>query len=541
MATVTGMHRRRTRAVVVVGLLGLAAAACTDTDSGVSARSATDASATTAPTGPAPTEPPSDPTTPSSGSTTPDTTATTDTTDPAEGTDTTPAPTDGGPTDDLGDGVGDVLYPELGNPGVDVVDYTLDLLYDPEQAVIAGSVTLEIEFTDDRDEFTLDSSGPIVTRVEIDGDEVAFELDDPELRITPDEPITAGDVHTVEVEYSVAPGGGSSLSGLPSGWFPTDSGSYVLNQPDGARTWLPSNDHPSDKATWTYRITVPEGLTAVGNGELVGSSSGPNGVTWEWREAEPMATYLMLVLTGPYEIIEGETPDGLPLLSVALEGEVDQAQRFIDGIDEQVAFFEEYFGPYPLDRYGLAITDSFGGLAMETQGRSLFSRDDMRQPGGFIEELLLAHEIAHQWFGNTVTPSRWIDIWLNESFATYCQWMWLEHIGLTTVEGEAGNALEQRQSGFGEPTGDPGARDLFSYNSYDGGAVVLHALRRTVGDDVFFEILRTWVQDNLDTSRSTADFVAHVEAVTGEQFDDFFDAWLFSDPPPAEFPSAVAA
>jgi aminopeptidase N len=532
------MHRRRIRAVVVVTSLGLLAAACTDTDSGVSARSATDASATSVPSASSPSEPAAIPSSPSTEPATPDTI---DTTGGSDDTDTTTASTDTGTGQDTGDGIGDLLYPDLGNPGIDVVDYTLDLLYDPDDAVIAGSVTLEIEFTEDRDEFTLDSTGPIVTRVEIDGDEVGFEIDDPELRITPDEPIAAGDVHTVEVEYSVAPGGGSSLSGLPSGWFPTETGSYVLNQPDGARTWLPSNDHPSDKATWTYRITVPDGLTAVGNGEFIGSSSGPNGTTWEWRESEPMATYLMLVLTGPYEILEGETPDGLPLLSVALEGEVDQAQRFIDGIDEQVSFFEQYFGPYPLDRYGLAIADSFGGLAMETQGRSLFSRDDMREPGGFIEELLLAHEIAHQWFGNTVSPARWIDIWLNESFATYCQWMWLDHIGLTTVDGEAGNALEQRQAGFGEPTGDPGTGDLFSYNSYDGGAVVLHALRRTVGDDVFFEILRSWVQDNLDTSRSTADFIAHVEAVTGEQFDDFFDAWLFSDPPPPEYPSAVSA
>lgn len=530
----TSVPRRRPALAAAVVLAALCAVvACTDTDSGVTARSATDAAATTlAPDG-------------DGSSTSVDEVDPTTTAPPTEstGTDaddatTVPDGTDAAPTDpSAADGIGDELFPDLGNPGLDVEDYVVDLVYDPEAVALAGSVTLQVAFTEDRSEFTLDSSGPVVTGVEIDGVDATFESDDPELRIRPAAPVAAGDVHTVTVEYRVSPDGGSSASGLPSGWFPTATGSYVLNEPDGARTWLPSNDHPSDKATWTYRITVPEGMTAVGNGELIGSTSGPDGVTWEWREDEPMPTYLMLVVTGPYELIEDRTPAGLPLLSIALPEDVETTKAFAAGIDEQIAFFEELFGPYPLDRYGLAITDSFLGLAMETQGRSLFSRDDLREPGGFLEELLLSHELAHQWFGNAVTPARWIDIWLNESFATYCQWLWLEEIGLTDLEREAQTALEQRQQGFGDPTATPAAADLFGYNSYDGGAIVLHALRRTVGDDVFFEILRSWVQDNLDTSRTTDDFVAHAEAVSGRQLDDFFEAWLYGDPPPAEYPA----
>ena len=511
-----------------------AVAGCAGTDSGVTAQRSTAAgevpsvslpnTETTVPAGADPSVPPSS---------TPPSAEPTTTADPSDSTDPTlPSAPDGG------DGIGDELYPALGNPGVDVQDYLVDIAYDRTVGVIDGSVTMEIEFTQDRERFTLDSLGPSVTSVSIDGDEVSFTADEPELRITPDEPIEVGDTHEVVVDFTSTPDGASSLSGLPSGWFTTPGGSYVLNEPDGARTWLPSNDHPSDKATWTFRITVPNGVTAVANGRLVGTEPAADfaGETWEWREDEPMPTYLMLLVTGDYEIVESATADGLPLVSVVLRDDRPLMQPFLDGIEAQIDFFETLFGPYPLDRYGIAVTDSFGGLAMETQGRSLFSRDDLRAPDGYIEELLLSHELAHQWFGNAVSPARWGDIWLNESFATYAQWLWLEHRGLTTVDDEAAFALENRQRGDGDATGSPAADDLFGYNSYDGGAIVLHALRLTIGDEAFFDLLRRWAAENEGTSRTTEDFVDLAETVAGEQLDDLFDAWLFGDPPPAGFP-----
>ena len=161
---------------------------------------------------------------------------------------------------------------------------------------------------------------------------------------------------------------------------------------------------------------------------------------------------------------------------------------------------------------------------MEHQGRSLFSRDDF--PGGTpdpIAQLLLSHELAHQWFGNAVTPADWSDLWLNESFATYAQWMWLEHIDLTTVEREAERNLEQRQTPT-EPTGEPTLDNLFGYERYDGGAVVLHALRGEIGDDAFFTLLQRWVAENNGTSRTSADFIALAEEVAGRSLTELFDA-----------------
>lgn len=457
-----------------------------------------------------------------------------------------PAPPSGGSTGGSdgqtgADGVGDELFPALGNPGIDVTDYLVDLTYDPDLDRIEATVTVTLLPLQTRAEITLDAVGLDIRSVTVDGEAAAFESEAVELRITPPEPLEVGSPVQVAVEYTVSPGAGSSPAGVESGWFNTADGSYALNEPDGLRTWMPSNDHPSDKATFTFAVTVPDGMTAVANGSLLSSTDGTGTrgeemSTWVWRQNEPMATYLVLLLTGPYELVEGKGPGGLPLLSVVLPGDVEVMEPFLDGIYEQIRFFERWFGPYPLDRYGLAMTDSRSGLAMETQGRSLLSRDDFVRGSTYYQQLLLAHELAHQWFGNAVSPARWQDIWLNESFATYGHWMWLEETGYTTVGSEADAALLQRSLLGGSPTGSPSADELFAYNSYEGGAVVLHALRATIGDELFFDLLRQWAADNTGESRTTADFIGLAETVSGEELDEFFDEWLFSAEVPSAFP-----
>lgn len=438
------------------------------------------------------------------------------------------------PADDTGDGVGDVLFPELGNPGLDVQHYDVTLAYDPVADTIDGTVGLDVSLTSDRAEITLDAAGPVVSQVTVDGVEATAVADGPELRITLPQPGNSGDELRIEVAYSEDVSPLTSAVGLPNGWFNTPGGSYVLNEPDGARTWLPCNDHPSDKASYTFTITVPAGVTAVANGALAEHRTEAGKEVWVWQEDRPMTTYLIQLLTGDYELVEGVGPHDLPLVSVVLRDDRAAMQQFLDVTPKMIEFFEQYFGRFPLDRYGIAMTDSFSGLAMETQERSLFSRDDFA--GGHLgstEHMLLSHELAHQWFGDAVSPARWQDIWLNESFATYGEWMWSEDAGLRSVEEAAADGLFGRSPGS---TADPGLDDMFGYNSYDGGAVVLHALRLTVGDPTFFEILQQWVADNNGKSRTTADFVALAQDVAGRSLTDFFDTWLFADMPPAVFP-----
>jgi len=451
-------------------------------------------------------------------------------TQPASGPTTTSAASTADPN-----GIGDALFPALGNPGIDVQHYVVALQYDPTRKHISATDHLDIDMTEDRTTFSLDSSGPVVSAVRIDGAAATFQSADPELIITPATPLTKGQKIGVDIDYTIDdPHAVLSTSGGSVGWFSTPGGSYVLDEPEGARTWLPSDDHPSDKASFRFELTVPTGVTAVANGGMVDHTSTTTTETWIWQEDRQMATYMIQLLTGDYEIVNGTGPNGLPLISVVLRSDRTTMQPYIDAISDEIDFFDDFFGPFPLDRYGIAITDSTPGLAMETFERSLFSRGDFSS--GRLEnnqQLLLSHELTHQWFGDAVTPALWGDIWLSESFATYGEWMWLDHLGQMPIEQSADAGLASRQVGA---TASPTADTLFGFNSYDGGAVVLHALRKTIGEDKFFTVLKEWAANNNGQSRTTADFVALAEQVAGQDLTEFFNTWLYADVVPTAFP-----
>ncbi len=432
------------------------------------------------------------------------------------------------------DGVGDTLFPSLGNPGIDVEHYTLILEYDPFRNDISANAHLDLVMTEDRQAFSLDSSGPDVSAVSVDGVPAEFDAAPPELLITPANALTTGQHVAVDVTYTLKPEPVPSAAGEQVGWFQSPGGSYVINEPEGTSTWMPCDDHPSDKATFRFELTVPAGVTAVANGALVEHTSTASGDTWIWQEDRPMATYLIQLVTGDYEIVDGVSPNGLPLSSIVLRNDRTKMQPYLDTIDDQIDFFDDYFGAYPLDRYGIAIIDSVPGLAMETLGRSQFSRDDFSSGRlDQIQELLLSHELSHQWFGDAVSPARWTDVWLNESFATYAEWMWLDHIGVQPIADFAGAGLAERDQ---RSPASPSVDEMFGFNSYDGGAIVLHALRKTIGDDLFFRVLRRWVADNNGSSRTTEEFVTLASKVAGQDLTEFFATWLYADKVPTRFP-----
>jgi aminopeptidase N len=432
------------------------------------------------------------------------------------------------------DGIGDTLFPSLGNPGIDVQHYTLKLQYDPTRNKLSGTEHLDVTMTEDRDAFTLDSDGPVVSAVLVDGTAATFVATSPELHITPVTPLTTGQQVGVDVTYTLSPEPVQSNAGGQVGWFPTPGGSYVLNEPEGARTWMPSDDHPSDKATYRFELTVSQGLTAVANGALVEHTSTTLTDTWIWQEDRPMATYQIQVLTGDYEIVTGTGPNGLPLVSAVMHKDSTTMQPFLDTMSEQIDFFDDFFGPYPLDRYGIAMVDSTPGVAMETMERPFFCRTDfLTGQVDTQQQTFLSHELAHQWFGDSVSPARWKDVWLNESFATYGEWMWLDHVGLRSIEDSASEGLVSRTPWS---TADPNVGEMFQNNSYDGGAVILHALRKTIGDDLFFTLLRRWISDNNGTSRTTEDLVALANQVAGQDLTTFFATWLYAAIVPTTFP-----
>jgi aminopeptidase N len=447
-----------------------------------------------------------------------------------------PSTTAIGDPEDPSTSVGDRLFPDLGSADLDVQSYDLRLRYDAPTHRIDATVTITTLLHRPLDVIALDAEELVVEAVTVDGAAATFERTPTELLVHPaatapvDRPVVVAvtyhdDRHDIEAPVAFG-----------SGWFPTDDGSWVLNEPDGARAWLPSNDTPSDKATWHFELTVAAGLTAVANGHLGGEQPAGDATTWIWDEAVPMATYMVQLLIGDYSILDGGTAGTTTLTNVALRGDVDRMRRYFDRTAEQIAYFEGLFGPFPFDHYGVAFAQSVGGVAMEMLGRSMLSRADFDGPVDERTEMFQSHELAHQWFGDAVTPAHWEDLWLNEAFATYGQWLWLDHTGRLDLDATAAEVLAARQ-GPGDPTGRPGdAADLFDFDRYEGGAVVLQALRGEIGDDAFFTLLRRWVAENTGTSRTTADFVALADDVAGRDMTAFFADWLYADSLPAAFP-----
>jgi aminopeptidase N len=430
---------------------------------------------------------------------------------------------------------GDRRHPELGSADIDVEHYGVVLTYEPSTERFTGTATVTGVLLAATDRIALDSDGPAVTSVLIEGGPAAFVQEDRELLVSLPAPRAAGDPFRIEVAFTSDISGGDGF--LDAGIFPAyeHPGVWAVNEPDGVSTWMPVSDHPTDKAAWTFEVTVPDGLTAVANGAFLGSVPAGGGTTWTWGQSEPMASYLVTMLIGPYEIRDGGTSStGVDLVHVVLDDRIDTLDPYLAVTDEQLEFFADRFGPYPFDRYGLALADSVPGLAMETQGLSLFSATDLDGSLGYIQHLLLAHELAHQWFGNAVSPAQWDDIWLNEGFATYAEWMWLDHVGLQPLDGAAADALRALDGGGG-PVRRPA--ELFSDVSYRGGAVALEALRRIVGDEAFIAGLRAWVQDRIDGVGTTDEFVASMERLTGVQLDEWEAAWLDSGVLPDALPT----
>ena len=329
------------------------------------------------------------------------------------------------------------------------------------------------------------------------------------------------------VTYQGVPGGGRLPTwDLPLGWIRTAGGSFTIDEPDGAHSWFPANDHPSDKATFTFHVTVPTGTVAVANGTLESTTTAGGKDTWTWSAAEPMATYLAVVAVGDYRFEDTVGPHGLPVRHAYLAGAAAAVAPCLAHTLPMIESFEAHFGPYPFATFGLLVADSTPGLAMETQTRPIFSAVDFN---GGCPDGIVAHELAHQWFGDAVSPARWQDIWLNEGFATYAQWMWETGDDAAQMDARAATARAALAAAGSSlpPVGRATREQLFGPQAYDGGASVLHALRREVGDGTFFAILRQWVVDHRDESATTEDFIATASAVAGRDLGPFLNRRLF--------------
>ena len=428
------------------------------------------------------------------------------------------------------EGIGDPYFPTYGNGGYDVAGYDLKLRYDPRSGRLAGTATITATATQNLASLNFDLAHLTAQRVTVDGVTARGVADGNELVVTPATGIANARPFTVVVDYAGEPGTvGNKVLGV-GGWQRTDDGGFALGQPESASTWFPVNDHPSDKATFKLAMTVPDGVEALSNGVPGGRVTADGWTTWHWAEDSPMASYLATVVIGQYRVTT-TTHDGKPMViaipeSLPADG---PAARSMARTAEVADFLATRLGPYPFDAYGgVVINDPRVGYALETQTRPVYGQVFF---SGGPNVTVVAHELAHQWFGDSVALERWQDIWLNEGFATYAEWLWREHDGEGTVQRTFDRYYAEMN--WSEKPGDPGADHLFGSAVYIRGGMTLHALRDQIGDKAFFRLLKTWTSEQRDGNVTTDEFIAAAEEAAGRDLSPLFDAWLFgtSRPP----------
>ncbi|MEF9884437.1 M1 family metallopeptidase [Streptomyces sp. P9-A4] len=426
-------------------------------------------------------------------------------------------------------GVRDPYFPKLGNGGYDVGHYALDLAYDPGTGRLTGTAEITARATQDLSAFNLDLAGLTVDGATVDGAPAAANRAGNELTLRPHEEIPEGAEFRTVVTYAGVPERVTDADGSEEGWLRTADGAVAVGEPTGSMTWFPGNHHPSDKAAYDITLTVPAGLEALSNGVRTARRTDPDGrVTTVWHEPEPMASYLATVAIGRYETKAASTPDpAVPVLTAAERSVAARSAALRDEVPQIIGRQVRRFGPYPFSAAGATVTaDGTLDYALETQTRPVF-------PAASFDRTTLVHELAHQWFGNSVTPATWRDLWLNEGFATYAEWLYTEEYEHVPARTHFERAFAQEANWAFPPAAPPSAENLFDPPVYQRGAMVLYKLRETVGDATFDEILRGWPAKYRHANATTADFTAYAQSVAGRNLDSLWDVWLYGDERPA--------
>ncbi|HEY5822586.1 MAG TPA: M1 family metallopeptidase [Propionibacteriaceae bacterium] len=418
----------------------------------------------------------------------------------------------------------DTLFPEVGNAGYDVRHYDIALTYRATNGAIVAKTVITAKAAKRLTSFTLDLEGLTVDRVRVDGKAATFTRSKNKLVVTPASPVKG--TFTTTVDYHGVPTTHIDPDGAPDGWIPTTDGATTLNEPVGAMTWFPNNNTPRDKATFDFAITVPSALEVASNGVLRSQQERGMQTTWSWREKQPMATYLAMISIGDYDVYystmklrSGKTLPIWSFIDPSLGSLSDQRKL----IPEVIRFQEARYGPYPFDSAGIVVKPIEVGYALETQERPFFDQTP--------DTSTIVHEFAHQWYGNSVTPKDWGDIWLNEGFATYAESVWDQaHGGPSTAATfqqiyDANDAASSLWTPAPADLRDP--EFLFADPVYVRGSLTLEALRMRVGTKDLNTILKRWAQEKKGKTVSTAQFIALSERVSGKNLDPFFRTWLY--------------
>jgi aminopeptidase N len=427
----------------------------------------------------------------------------------------------------LSEPVEDSVYPEVGDPGVDALHYDLDLTWEPEERLLRGEAVLTFRSAVAAEAFQLDLIPELtVSRVEVDGDPVPFSHETKDLVIT--SRLAQDERHQVRIRYSgtpvtvTAPTNRTDIDGL--GWHITEAGeTWTMQEPFGAYSWYPVNDQPADKALYDFTLSVPSPMVGVANGRLTARKEAAGRTTTQWRLAEPASSYLVTTAFGNYEMSTEVSDTGVPI--TWWTPPTEQGAEDLKELAKLLSWAEGRLGPYPFDTLGLVLVDSES--AMETQTMITLGNDPyLRSP-----EILL-HELIHQWYGDQVSPTDWRDLWMNEGMTMYLQGVYEAEQQEVAIAEKMDRwadyeARMRRQSG---PPGDFRPQRFGDGNVYYGPALMWHELRQDLGDDRFWDLVRGWPaahdSGELPGSADRDDYIAWVEAATGEELTAFFDAWL---------------
>ncbi|GGR60938.1 MULTISPECIES: M1 family metallopeptidase [Streptomyces] len=428
-----------------------------------------------------------------------------------------------------GSGVGDPYFPKAGNGGYDVGHYSLALDYTPANRRLTGTAVITARATRDLSAFDLDLAGLHVESVDVEGEKARWNRTGQELTVRPHTDLSKGETFRATVRYSGTPRTLTDPDGSKEGWLPTADGALALGEPVGSMTWFPGNHHPSDKATYDIAVTVPQGLKAVSVGEQTDQTSKGGRTTYRWQSAQPMSSYLATVAVGRFDIARTTGPHGLPVVTAVDPRQARVSAGVLARIPEILDWAETNFGPYPFSSAG-AIVDRPGdaGYALETQTRPVFP--------GPPDVSTLVHELVHQWYGDSVGPASWRDMWLNEGFATYAEWLYDEdHDGPTAQETFTSLYEDGPDDLWAFPPARPtSAAHISDAPVYQRGAMVVHKIRQTVGDDTFYDIVQGWAAAHRHGTADTADFVRYVERkAPGKDFRTIWKDWLYGDGKPA--------
>lgn len=425
-------------------------------------------------------------------------------------------------------GVGDPYFPMDGNGGYRVSDYDVHVSYDPAKPdFLGGDTTVTAVATQNLSRFDLDLQGFNIGSVTVNGVKAASSRDgEHELVVTPTIPLVKGQHFQVRVVYSGKPVG-DSWQGLRGG------GVSVIGEPHSATAWYPVNDTPSNKATFHLTATVPTGWTVIGNGLPGPTTTSGGDTTFRWNENYPVVSYATTMAIDKFTVHTSKLPDGKPIIN-AYGTDTTYLPDSEALLPEIIQFLSSKFGPYPFDSTGSIVVSAqqaSGSLALETQTRPTYD-------GAFFDASAV-HELAHQWFGDSVSFTDWRDGCIAECFAQYAGQLWDEYkngADLTKSYHEIVAENKDKPEFWQTKLYDPGTDQPLSPALYNKGPLMLQALRMTVGDSMFFHILQTWTSQHRYGNASWPDFEHLAAHLSGKDLTGFFQAWAHSTTiPPAQY------